>query len=232
MLFLEAQSGYGKSHALSAAFRETERNPETLRWLGLTGQENDAGRMMALLEIALAPPRAGTRPEGQQKAASYSDALALLLSDPGWRDPQANSVLVIDNAGTIANPAAIALLQQLVESTPAGLALVLVSRKPLPFETHTFELEGRFDRIGVESLELTRAETFEFFQRAVSRNQLTTVAIEHLYSLTEGWITPLGLYQRELESSSEARLPIQETFSVERFLRDAVLTHLTHVQQR
>lgn len=242
VLFLEAPSGFGKSHALSAAFRETDRTPETRRWLGLTGQENDAGRLMALLDIALTPPRVTPRSSGQQKTASYSDSLAMLLSEPYWNTrvnseqentgSESGSVLVVDNIGTVANPAAIALLQQLTASVPDGLALVLVSRKPLPFETHTFELEGRFNRVGTEFLELTRSETFEFFQTAVSRNQLTTVAVEHLYSLTEGWITPLGLYQRELESSSEARLPIQETFSVERFLRDAVLVHLTPGQQR
>lgn len=232
VLFVEAPSGFGKSHALSAAFRETGKSPESLRWLGLTGQENDAGRLMALLDIALASTRSASRLSGQQKAASYSDALALLLSDPCWNDSDSDYVLVIDNIGTVANPAAIALLQQLVANMPEGLALILVSRKPLPFETHTYELEGRFNRFSADSLELTRAETFEFFQTAVSRNQLTTVAVEHLYSLTEGWITPLGLYQRELESSSEARLPIQETFSVERFLRDAVLVHLTPGQQR
>ncbi|MEP4574474.1 LuxR C-terminal-related transcriptional regulator [Marinobacter sp.] len=231
-LLLEAPSGFGKTHALSAAFRETSRTPETLRWLGLTGQENDAGRLLALLEIALTPPGATSRPSGQQKASSNTDALALLLSDQHWNTPAGDSVLVIDNVGTVVNPAAIALLQQLVASIPPGLALVMVSRKPLPFETHTFELEGRFNRIGTDSLELTRLETFEFFHTLVNRNQLTTVAVEHLNSLTEGWITPLGLYQRELESTPESRLPIQETFSVERFLRDAVLIHLTPGQQR
>lgn len=232
VLFVEAPSGFGKSHAVSASFRENGRNPETLKWLALTGQENDAGRLMALLDIALTPPRATLRSSGQQQAASYSDALALLLSDPHWSDRDGDCVLVVDNVGSLANPSATALLQQLVANTPDGLALVLISRKPLPFETHTYELEGRFNRVGTDSLELTRTETFEFFQTAVSRNQLTNVAVEHLYSLTEGWITPLGLYQRELESSSEARLPIQETFSVERFLRDAVLVHLTPGQQR
>jgi LuxR family transcriptional regulator, maltose regulon positive regulatory protein len=232
VLLLEAPSGYGKTHALSAAFRETSRSPDTLRWLALTGQENDAGRLLALLEIALTPPGATSRPSGQQKASSNTDALALLLSDAHWSDSDRDSVLVIDNVGTVANPAAIALLQQLVENIPSGLALVMVSRKPLPFETHTFELEGRFNRIGADSLELTRLETFEFFHAAIDRNQLTTVAVEHLFSLTEGWITPLGLYQRELDSAPESRLPIQETFSVERFLRDAVLIHLTPGQQR
>lgn len=231
-LLLEAPPGYGKTHALSAVFHETARNPDTLRWLSLTGQENDAGRLLALLEIALTPPEATSRQSGQQKASSNTDALALLLSDVYWSAPHSDSVLVIDNMGTVANPAAIALLQQLVENIPSGLALVMVSRKPLPFETHTFELEGRFHRIGADSLELTRLETFEFFHTAINRNQLTTVAVEHLYSLTEGWITPLGLYQRELDSTPESRLPIQETFSVERFLRDAVLIHLTPGQQR
>lgn len=136
MLFLEAPSGFGKSHALSAAFRETDRTPETRRWLGLTGQENDAGRLMALLDIALTPPRVTPRSSGQQKTASYSDSLAMLLSEPYWNTrvnseqentgSESGSVLVVDNIGTVANPAAIALLQQLTASVPDGLALVLV----------------------------------------------------------------------------------------------------------
>lgn len=51
VLLLEAPSGYGKTHALSAAFRETSRSPDTLRWLALTGQENDSGRCWPCLKL-------------------------------------------------------------------------------------------------------------------------------------------------------------------------------------
>src|SRR5690554_7867436 len=71
-------------------------------------------------------------------------------------------------------------------------------------------------------LEFTRSETFAYFQDARPDSLITSVAIDHLYSLTEGWPTPLALYRRELLRSPERR-PMQETASVERFLKGAVL---------
>ncbi|WP_191964422.1 LuxR C-terminal-related transcriptional regulator [Marinobacter confluentis] len=231
ILFLESPPGFGKSHGLCAAFHESETGADRIRWISLTGQENDAGRLLALIEIALTS-RATTRLRGQQNASSYTDALSVLLSGVAASGAEDSRFLVIDNVGSIAHPASTALLHQLVVETPANLSLILVSRKPLPFETHSLELAGRFRRLGAEDLELTRSETFEFFGDSLTSQKLTTVTIEHLHALTEGWLTPLGLYQRELQESTESRLPIQDSASVERFLRDAVLIPLTPGQQR
>ena len=232
VLSIDAPPGFGKSHALATAFHQSESEVDRFRWLTLTGQENDAGRLLALIEIALTAP-AKTRLRGQQNASSYTDALSMLLSGVGATAASGEApVLIIDNVGIIAHPASIALLQQLVLETPKNLALVLVSRKPLPFETHSLELAGRFRRLGSEELELTRAETFEFFQETLSEQKITSITVEHLFALTEGWITPLGLYQRELRESAESRLPIQDSASVERFLRDAISIPLTPGQQR
>ena len=105
------------------------------------------------------------------------------------------------------------LLQQLVIDFPAGSSIVLISRKALPFETHSLELENRFVRLGPEALEFSRSETFEFFRPATSNSGLTSVAVDNLYDMTEGWATPLALYRREVFQNVE-RKPIQETPSV------------------
>jgi len=231
VLFVEAPPGFGKSHSLSSALHQSEGMADQVRWLTLTGQENDAGRLLALLEIALKPASAG-RVQGQQNASRYSDALSIVLSGAGSAKAGGSRVLVIDNVGIVAHPASVALLQQLVLETPVNLSLVLLSRKPLPFETHSLELAGRFRRLGPEDLELSRAETFDFFSDYLAERKITTITAEHLYALTEGWITPLGLYERELREASDTRLPIQDSASVERFLRDAVLIPLTPGQQR
>lgn len=231
VLFLEAPTGFGKSHAVCSAFHESGIPAERFRWLALTGQENEAGRLLELLEIALTA-RSSTRRQGQQNVSSYTDALSVLLSGVGEASSEDPHFLIIDNVGIIAHPASVALLQQLVMEIPRNLSLIVISRKPLPFETHSLEMAGRFRRLGADDLELTRAETFEFFRPSLADQTLTTVSVEHLYALTEGWITPLGLYQRELRESTQSRLPIQDSASVERFLRDAVLIPLTPGQQR
>ncbi|MFL1455797.1 LuxR C-terminal-related transcriptional regulator [Marinobacter sp. GN3S48] len=231
VLYLEAPCGYGKSHALLSALHEADRPQEAIKWISLTTQDNDPARLMMLLGIALNPQTAQDSTLAHA-TANHSEALSLLLAQDYWQRPERKAVLVLDNLASATHPMLIALLEQLITELPNGLALALVSRKPLPFETHKSELEGRFTRIGPETLELTRQETFEFYASAQANSQLTTVAIDHLYSLTEGWITPLALYQRELAALAESRLPIQETVSVERFLRDSVLARLTPPQQR
>lgn len=231
ILYLEAPCGYGKSHALLSALHESERPLETIKWISFSAQDNEPARLMTLLGIALnpQPSRDATLAHA---TASHSEALSLLLAQDYWQTPERKAVLVLDNLTSVSHPVVIELLEQLIAELPKGLSLALVSRKPLPFETHKSELEGRFTRLGPEALELSRQETFEFYSEALKNSQLTMVAVDHLYSLTEGWITPLALYQRELSALAESRLPIQETVSVERFLRDSVLSRLTPSQQR
>ena len=107
----------------------------------------------------------------------------------------------------------------------------MLSRQALPYETHALELENRFTRLGTEKLEFSRSETFEFFRDVLGDQQLTSVAVDHLYDLTEGWPTPLALYRRDIRQSSE-RHAVADTPSVERFLKESVLGSLTPGQVR
>ncbi|MDX1599012.1 MAG: LuxR C-terminal-related transcriptional regulator [Marinobacter sp.] len=231
VLYLEAPCGYGKSHALLSALHESECPLEAIKWISFSAQDNDPARLMTLLGIAL-NLQSSRDTTLAHATASHSEALSLLLAQDYWQRPERKAVLVLDNLTSVSHPVVIELLEQLISELPKGLSLALVSRKPLPFQTHKSELEGRFTRLGPELLELSRQETFEFYSAALDSSQLTMVAVDHLYSLTEGWITPLALYHRELAALAESRIPIQETISVERFLRDSVLSRLTPPQQR
>lgn len=231
VVYLEGPCGYGKSHALLSALHAASCPSERVKWIGFTVQDNEPSRLLTLLSIAL-NPQASADTSLIHSSANLSEALSLMLANEYWLQVDRNGVLVLDNLGALSHPVVIELLEQLLVELPKGLSLAMVSRKPLPFETHKSELEGRFTRFGPESLELTRRETFEFYDRALATSQLTTVAVDHLYSITDGWVTPLALYQRELSALAESRVPIQETISVERFLRDSVLARLTPPQQR
>lgn|GEM_PF-264640 len=231
ILHLEAPSGFGKTLALSAALAESSGHPN-LQWISLTSQDNDAVRLLALLTIALRAPGQQDVPAGRQRVGGMADALSLLLGETPQQTQAAPVTLVLDNVDQVVSPSAVALLEQLLAELPPWLSLALISRKALPFETHGLELGGRFTRIAGDSLELSRSETLAFFEPAIADGKLTTVAVEHLYSLTEGWLTPLALYRRELATASNERFPIQETLNVERFLRDSVFGRLTPAQQR
>ncbi len=229
VLFIEAPCGYGKSHAVVSALGDSGVPSDQARWIALNAQDNAPSRFLTLLAIALDLPE--TPEQGHQSGAAFSDTLAMMQVVLARKSAEQPRVLVLDNLQNLGNPAVVELLQQLVAGFPAGSSIVLISRKALPFETHGLELENRFTRIGSEALEFSRSETFDFFQPVMARSQLTSVAVDNLYDITEGWATPLALYRREVSRNPE-RKPIQETAGVERFLKESVLGGLTPGQLR
>nr|WP_281496354.1 LuxR C-terminal-related transcriptional regulator [Marinobacter sp. S0848L] len=226
VLSIEAPGGYGKTHALVSALAQPgeETDQSATRWISLSAGDNAPSRFLSVLATALKLPDMG-----QGTSDAFEDHLALMLVSKARQTPTQSEVLVLDNLQYITNPAVIGLLHYLVTHIPGNLAIALVSRLPLPFASHTLQLNGNYHRIGSERLELTRAETFEFFQKANAESQITSVSIDHLYNLTEGWLTPLALYRRELEMAEDRR-PIQESPYVERFLKDSVCQPLTAMQ--
>lgn len=228
-LFVEAPGGYGKSHAVNAGLHSAGFAPEALRWVSLNARDNSPSRFLTLIGIAFDLPEASEN--SLQGGATFSDALAMMLVALGRQRNPACRVLILDNLQNLSNPAVVALLQQLVTEVPDKMSVVLISRKVLPFETHGLELENRFNRLGSDMLEFSRSEMFGYFRQALESRQLTSVAVDNLYGITEGWATPLALYRRELIRDSE-RKPVQETASVERFLKDSVLGGLTPAQRQ
>jgi LuxR family maltose regulon positive regulatory protein len=229
VLFVEAPCGYGKSHAVTAGLHAADVNPDGFRWVALSEQDNSPSRFLTLIAIALDLPEASE--SSLQGGATFSDALAMMLATLERQSGSPSRTLIIDNVQNLGNPAVIALLQQLMSDLPACLSMVLLSRRALPFETHGLELESRFRRLASETLEFSRSETFEFYGQLLESKQLTSVAIDNLYDMTEGWPTPLALYRRELIRHSELK-PVQETNSVECFLKESVLGNLTSTQRR
>lgn len=229
VLFVEAPCGYGKSHAIAMGTQATDIGEDNVRWLPLNSQDNAPNRFLSLLSVALELPESCE--SSLQGGVTFVDALAIMLLALKQTASEQRTILVIDGLHHITNPAVIALLQQLVADIPSHFSVAMLSRQALPYETHTLELENRFTRIGAEKLEFSRSETFEFFSDLLSDQQLTSVAIDHLYDLTEGWPTPLALYRRDILQSSERRA-VSETPGVERFLKESVLGGLTPSQAR
>ncbi|MBS3805800.1 MAG: hypothetical protein KGY54_14735, partial [Oleiphilaceae bacterium] len=224
VLHIEAPAGFGKSQVLSHVL--AERPDDCVGWVTLIAQDNDPARLLALLILALKRPE--LRHEAQIKPISGSptDLLTLLLTR--FQTEGQAFTLVLDGIDALVTAPAIALLEQLLRELPRGLNLALISRQPLPLETHHYALQEQFQHVTADDLELTRAEVLAFF----AGGQATPHAVEHLYTLTEGWLTPLALYRLELQQNHKQRLPIQETRSVRRFLQDTLFNHLPPGQQR
>ncbi|WP_139214369.1 LuxR C-terminal-related transcriptional regulator [Marinobacter zhejiangensis] len=214
---------------MRAALSALEPAPAGVSWISLGEQDNDPLRLYALLTVALTDEGDSRVSLQERRGEVFADALELLLTTISLEE---TTVLVLDGVDLVCSQPAQIVMKRLLRNQPDNLTLVLISQRSLPFETHSFELEGRFTRMTAETLELSREETTEFFRPALQKNLLTQVAVEHLYSLTEGWITPLALYQLELEEQGAGRVPLPEARSVVSFLRGLVQERLTPAQVR
>lgn len=230
ILHLEAPAGYGKSCELAAALAAA--TADQLRWLTLKEQDNDPARLVSLLRMALIGCQDEERTLPGRQVENLADSLELTLAKLGQEDMAAGLILVLDNVDRVFSQSATLLLTRLLDHMPDNLSLILLSRKALPFATHAYELSGRFTQVTEEALELTRAECSMFFKSALDRNLITQVAVEHLYNLTEGWLTPLALYRLEIEDSGEARSSIQDARNVIAFLQSTIGAQLTPAQLR
>ncbi|MDX1756705.1 MAG: LuxR C-terminal-related transcriptional regulator [Marinobacter sp.] len=233
ILHLEAPSGYGKTCELAAALSEDEAASLQVSWVNLSERDNDPVRLLALLHVALRCDGESESLQLSMESGQLVDALDMLLVQyAGGESATSPRVLVLDGLDQLTSSVAIALVSRLLDQLPDSLSLAMTSRQALPFETHAYELDGRFSRLTSEHLALTREETLAFFQPLLDRDLVTQVAVEQLYSLTEGWLTPLALYRLEIETHGESRLPIQEARSVVAFLSGTVFATLSPAQRR
>jgi LuxR family maltose regulon positive regulatory protein len=223
ILHLEAPSGFGKSVAMAAAATRG-RDGNSVRRIVLSERENDPARLLALLQFVFGKDETPDWPAGP---GCLADQLSLLLEESPWQSSEQAGVLVLDNLEEITGSGSLALIQQLAEELPAAMALGLCSRGVVRLETHRLELQNRYRRFGAQTLALSREEVRGFFEPQLRQNRMTSVAVENLYSLTEGWLTPLALYRRQIAQSATPRGKIQETAAVQRFIRDTVLGNCT-----
>ncbi len=231
ILHLEAPAGYGKSQALCEVV--ADRPQGSVSWITLTSQDNDPARLMALLMLALKRPELRHQSLVKPVSGALTDIMTILLSGFRAADyPGESLILVLDATDVLVTAPALALVEQLMQELPPAVTLALISRRPLSIETHVFALAGRFHRLTMETLALSRHETLAFFDDCVVTGRLTVLAVEHLHTLTEGWLTPLALFRQELLEADNERLPIQETQSVQRFVLDSLFSRLTSGQQR
>lgn len=226
VLLVEAPAGYGKTHALVSALSNDDAGVEKIRWISLNPGDNAPSRFLCLLASALDLPEPAV--SGNHNGGTFEDHLSLLLMTKA-RDSAVREVLVIDNAHHLTNPAVTGLLGQLVANMPSGMAVAVCSRLPVSLENPSLEQDGRHHWLGQDQLEFSRSETFEFFRDVETSSLITSVAIDSLYTLTEGWPTPLVLYRRELLRTPE-RTPLQENPFIDRFIKDSVLAQVTPAQ--
>ena len=114
--------------------------------------------------------------------------------------------LVLDNLDRIPpDAAAFQLLQELVDRTPPGVKLFILSRRAPRLRLRDLKVKRSVFCLGNEDLAFTRGEIRDFF-RSYHRVLLEDDAVERLFMLTGGWAGGLVLISQTLLSLSEEKV--------------------------
>ena len=223
-----APPGAGKTTLLASALRPTiDIGPCPVAWLCLDERDNDARRLVALLQSALAPElgeRTRTHPS-IPVLDRLDDLLGRLAEDPedpstastggtadgtdAADDPDAGPtgrrarprVLVLDDVHALRSPAAIDVVAHLIHNAPAQLDVVLASRADPPVGLEDLRLAGRLTEIRCADLAFEAAEVAELL--TLHQVELAHDDVQALWHRTEGWAAGLRLAACALQTDPD-----------------------------
>lgn len=185
--------GAGKTTLLASWVRSCL--PGSAAWLSLDTQDNQSGRLAALVTAALAD--AGWVDPGVVDASDRP--LDAALEDIRLRARPC--VLVLDDVHELSSRSALDALAHLVARVPAQLDLVLSSRADPPVGLARLRLDDRLAEVRYTDLCFSPAEAADLF--ASHGLELSESHVRKLCGLVEGWAAGLRLAAAALQSEPE-----------------------------
>ena len=197
---LMAPAGFGKTTLLAAACRDAKRASVPVAWLTLA--DDDPASLDTYLAYAFR--QAGLDPDSARPApidAAYPRTATLLHAIDARGDP---CVLALDELEGVAHPGSVALLNFLLRHAPPCLHLALAYRR-LPPGLDAFEqlLARGAERITAADLRFSTPDIARFFDLALSRRELATMAVR-----TGGWPIALQMFRNIPQAPSTDEEPV------------------------
>jgi ATP/maltotriose-dependent transcriptional regulator MalT/DNA-binding SARP family transcriptional activator len=181
VVLVDATPGAGKTTAISQAIRVVDR---AAAWLTLSDGDTAAGRLLEYLAAAIAThvPAADEIARSAMSAGIPHDEVAALIAEAVGDQ---RLMLVVDEAERVAeSPNAMAVLESLVRYAPPQMRLVFVSRRELPLDTASLQLEGRAGTIDEHDLAFTLEEVTEALRILGTEG----IDAESALRATGGWV--------------------------------------------
>ncbi|NQD92424.1 AAA family ATPase [Pseudomonas sp. CrR25] len=194
LLLIAAPAGFGKTSALVALARSRVDAGGAVAWLSLDPEDDEPARFFQQLIEALAAQLPGVGAE----ALSYlqntmrvpaAAVMESLLVDLARLDKPL--LLILDDLHLIQNAELLAALNRLIKFAPSGFVLAIGSRAQPALNLATLRAKGLLVEFGERDLRLSESETRDYLLR--SGLQLDAVALDALYSHTEGWMVGVHL---------------------------------------
>ena len=205
LIRIAAPAGFGKSSLAALWLQELAQSLETDRplaiWVSLEPELDSATALASHLAMAFesivgaALQRPTTDAEAPKTVRSILQAVA--------EDPR-SVVLVLDDLHTIQNPAALALVQTLLDRCPPNLHPVLLSRTPMPLDVSRLLANGDILSLTRDDLSFDHDE----FAAFVTHSRLAAAdpqLIQEIEMHAAGWATGLQLLAQALPASGQVR---------------------------
>jgi LuxR family maltose regulon positive regulatory protein len=186
-------AGAGKTTAVGA-WLASRGGAGPTACLALGGPLSAADDLATALSAALARLGAAEPAPAAGDPARAGRALGLAAAG-------AAGVLVLDDVQE-AGPDARALLAALVQTTPAALRLVLVSRAPPPLPLARLRARGQLDEVAAAALRFDAAETAAWARAAGAALSVEDAA--RLARATEGWAAGIRLVLDAVRAGADA----------------------------
>ncbi len=206
LLLVCAPAGYGKTSVLAEWAR---REAQPAAWLSLDEGDNDPARFWRHVVAALDQVRPGLAERvnpllGPPSPASFEPPVTALINALA-AEPEAASLLVLDDYHLVGSPLVHESLGFLLEHRPAGLRLVLASRTDPPLALARLRVRGQLAELRAAELRFTADEAAALLRRvlAVPGQPLPDAVTAALVARTEGWAAGLQLAALSLRGQSD-----------------------------
>jgi LuxR family transcriptional regulator, maltose regulon positive regulatory protein len=193
LAMIVAPAGYGKS-TLLAEWAEHDERP--FAWVELETRDNHPVHLIGTLADALG--EVGALSSGPLDLISDIASARLTLRQAVQRS-LGPFVLVIDDADSLSEPAALDVLAMLIEHLPTGSQLALASRREPALPIGSLRARRKLSELRSADLVMTRHEAA--WLASLSGLELDDAGLDLLVRRTEGW--PAGLYLAALAVRGE-----------------------------
>src|SRR5829696_2408645 len=215
VVVVSATPGAGKTTAVAGAVHALGR---PAAWLTVDRTDTAPGRLVTYLEAALAqalPEVEGAATQAMSAGIPHAEAAGLLAEAVG----DAELVLVIDELERLADTgAAWAVIESLLRYAPAGMRVVLVSRRSVP------ALSALAPHASASLGELELAFTTEEAAEALAQRGLGEIDAHAAVDATGGWVT--GVLFEAWTASAELAGAGGEADPLHGYLSAHILDHL------
>lgn len=194
VVVIRAAAGFGKTTVMRQVHQRCLASNLPCAWLTLDAADNDVGRFLEALTVALVSAIPALGADGIE--ASGDSALVDLVEHiAAHRQP---FLLFLDEFESLVNPAALALVRQVIDHLPVGAQIVIGSRVIPALGLARLRAQGKLLEIEPGQLRFSIDEASDLL-REQKHLALTDEQIARLHQRTEGWPAGLSLASLALE---------------------------------